>query len=160
MVNVQKLAQLINSVQKLTDYKDDLRDDVIDYALLGIWGNARKVWIVTQTNIGTCEQLCDCAFNAILNCDTLLLCYFFVRSVHHLSVGVMAVIINNSGNCRQKATDSWTPCAAETDWDCGFSQLQLSASQLHSESCTFAPQTGSRSQLQLTQHFTNWRASQ
>lgn len=36
MVNVQKLAQLINSVQELTDYKDDLRDDVIDYALLGI----------------------------------------------------------------------------------------------------------------------------
>lgn len=38
-----------NAVQELTDYEDDLRDDVIDYALLGIWSNDSKVWIVTPT---------------------------------------------------------------------------------------------------------------
>lgn len=32
-----------NAVQELTDYEDDLRDDVIDYALLGICCNDSKV---------------------------------------------------------------------------------------------------------------------
>lgn len=45
---MHKNLQTDDAKQELTDYKDDLRDDVIDYALLGICSIERRRWNVNS----------------------------------------------------------------------------------------------------------------